>query len=127
MSRVSLALLLALGSITGVNCRSDVSRSTSPRLTRTAVAAQDAETAAVVDGVLDSAKHPWMHWPRISDVAPDVKPLYDSEPDRLLWFDDERPARVLGAHHRDDCEGRRLWARSHQTTTRPLSGTVGRR
>ena len=96
MSRVSLALLLALGSLTGVNCRSDVSRSTSPRLARTAVAAQDAETAAVVDGVLDSAKHPWMHWPRISDVAPDVKPLYDSEPDRLLWFDDDRPARVLG-------------------------------
>ena len=25
----------------------------------------------------------------------DVKALYDSEPDRLLWFDDERPVRVL--------------------------------
>ncbi len=95
MSRVSLTLLLALGSVTGVNCRSDVSRSTTPRLARTAVAAQDAETAAVVDRVLESAKHPWMHWPAITDVAPDVKPLYDSEPDRLLWFDDERPARVL--------------------------------
>ena len=96
MSRVFLTLLIALGTLTGVNCRSDVSRSTAPHLTRTTVAAQDAETAAVVDRVLESAKHPWMHWSGISDVAPDVKPLYDSEPDRLLWFDDERPARVLG-------------------------------
>jgi L,D-transpeptidase YcbB len=95
MSRVPLTLLIALGALAGVDCRSDVSRSPAPHLTRTTVAAQDAETAAVVERVLESAKHPWMHWPAITDVAPDVKPLYDSEPDRLLWFDEERPARVL--------------------------------
>jgi murein L,D-transpeptidase YcbB/YkuD len=95
MSRVSLTLLLAFGSVASLNCRSDIGRSTTSHLTRTAVAAEDAETAAVVDRVLESAKHPWMHWPAITDVAPGVKPMYDSEPDRLLWFDGERPVRVL--------------------------------
>ena len=53
------------------------------------------EVADTVDQVLGSAKHPGLTWGSISDVAATLKPLYDGEPDRLVWFDGTTPSPVL--------------------------------
>ena len=45
------------------------------------------EVADIVEQVLGSAKHPGLTWGTIPDVAATLKPLYDAEPDRLVWFD----------------------------------------
>jgi len=56
------------------------------------------EVAAIVTQVLGAAQHPRLRWGSISDVSRDLWPLYDAEPDRLLWFDGSRPlASVEGA------------------------------
>ncbi|HVQ29358.1 MAG TPA: peptidoglycan-binding protein, partial [Vicinamibacteria bacterium] len=36
--------------------------------------------------MLDSGRHPWLTWPDVSSVLPDLKVLYAAEPDRLFWF-----------------------------------------
>ena len=67
-----------------------------PAATSTPVAATaDAEVTATVDQVLTSATHPGLQWGSIPDVAPALKPLYDAEADRLLWFDGARPGAQL--------------------------------
>ncbi len=58
-------------------------------------ATADAEVTATVDQVLTSATHPGLQWSSIPDVAPALKPLYDAEADRLLWFDGARPGAQL--------------------------------
>ena len=55
----------------------------------------DPDVAATVDEVLSSATHPELKWGKIPDVAPALEPLYDAEPDRLLWFDRTTPAATL--------------------------------
>ena len=55
------------------------------------VATADAEVTATVEQVLTSAMHPGLLWGAIPDVAPALKPLYDAEADRLLWFDGAQP------------------------------------
>jgi murein L,D-transpeptidase YcbB/YkuD len=95
MARRRVLSVVAIAALAVTGCRSDISRSASTNVRRAAVATEDTETAALVDRVLQEARHPWMHWPVICDVAPSLKPLYDSEPDRLLWFDAERPTRAL--------------------------------
>jgi murein L,D-transpeptidase YcbB/YkuD len=45
------------------------------------------EVAATVDRVLTSGEHPNLTWGSIPDITGVLKPLYDSEPDKLLWFD----------------------------------------
>ena len=82
-------LFLSLVLLAGVSCN----RERSSEHGRTD--ASGAEAAASVDRVLASARHPWIRWPSIPDVTPQLKPLYASEPDRLLWFDDSRPSRTL--------------------------------
>ena len=42
--------------------------------------------ARTVDGVLQAARHPWLRWPDLTDVAPALRELYAAEPDRLIWF-----------------------------------------
>ena len=42
-----------------------------------------------------SAKHPGLTWGSIPDVAATLKPLYDAEPDRLVWFDGTTPRPVV--------------------------------
>ena len=56
------------------------------------------EVAATVAQILGAAQHPRLKWSGIGDVTRDLWPLYDAEPDRLLWFDGSRPlASVEGA------------------------------
>lgn len=49
------------------------------------------ETSATVTQVLGTATHPRLKWANIGDVARDLWPAYDAEPDRLLWFDGRKP------------------------------------
>lgn len=52
------------------------------------------EVQAAVQGALDSGRHPWLTWPEVTGVLPDLKALYAAEPDGLFWFagDSARPA-----------------------------------
>lgn len=60
-----------------------------------------AEVTDAVQAVLAAAEHPGLTWGSIADVTADLRPLYDAEPDRLLWFDGPTPLpvveRTLGA------------------------------
>ena len=47
------------------------------------------EVHAVVKKVLDSGHHPWLSWPEVTGVLPDLKALYAAEPDGLFWFTGE--------------------------------------
>jgi len=58
--------------------------------------AQD-DVALTIDRVLTSGEHPGLTWSAISDVTAVLKPLYDSEPDRLVWFDGASPAPAVDA------------------------------
>jgi murein L,D-transpeptidase YcbB/YkuD len=58
-------------------------------------ATADAEVTATVEQVLASATHPGLTWGSIPDVAAALKPLYEAEADRLLWFDGPRPGALL--------------------------------
>jgi len=49
------------------------------------------EVEAAVRGVLDSARHPWLTWPDVTGVLPDLKALYKAEPDGLFWFAGDLP------------------------------------
>lgn len=44
------------------------------------------EVAATVGRVLASGEHPGLNWSAIPDVVDKLKPLYEAEADRLLWF-----------------------------------------
>jgi len=55
------------------------------------------DIAPTVERVLSSAEHPGLTWSAISDVTSVLKPLYDREPDKLLWFDGTAPAPVVDA------------------------------
>lgn len=55
----------------------------------------DAEVTATVDQVLATALHPGLTWGTIPDVVPALKPHYDAEADRLLWFDGDRPGPLV--------------------------------
>jgi murein L,D-transpeptidase YcbB/YkuD len=55
----------------------------------------DQDVAATVDQVLTAATHPGLTWGSISDVAATLKPVYDAEPDRLVWFDGATPSPSL--------------------------------
>ena len=65
-------------------------------LKQPAALAEDA-IPPTVEKVLTSAEHPGLTWSSITDVVPALKPLYDAEPDRLLWFDGTTPAANIDA------------------------------
>ena len=56
----------------------------------------DADVAATVEKVLTSAEHPSLKWGAIPDVAGALKPLYDADADRLVWFNGTAPAPEIG-------------------------------
>jgi murein L,D-transpeptidase YcbB/YkuD len=60
-------------------------------------ATADAEVSATVDQVLGSATHPGLRWSAIPDVVAALKPHYDAEADRLLWFEGDRPGPLIEA------------------------------
>jgi murein L,D-transpeptidase YcbB/YkuD len=94
----------------------------------------DPDVAATIEQVLSSATHPELKWGKIPDVAPALKPLYDAEPDRLLWFDRTTPAatlegtlaalRAAGDHGLDpaDYDAEALVEAWHELTTGKMSG-----
>jgi L,D-transpeptidase YcbB len=53
--------------------------------------AVDPEVVALVDRVLAAAEHPGLTWSAIPDAVPLLKPLYEAESDRLLWFEGHDP------------------------------------
>ena len=53
------------------------------------------EVAATVGRVLASGEHPSLTWSAIPDVVGELKPLYESEADRLLWFNGTTPGTLL--------------------------------
>jgi L,D-transpeptidase YcbB len=55
-----------------------------------ATATAEPDVARAVDDVLRVARHPWIRWPDLSDVAAELRDLYGREDDRLLWFSGER-------------------------------------
>jgi len=80
-----------------VVCAALVSNSGAPlsRSQSTRDARSDQDVVAIVDQVLTAAKHPGLTWGSISDVAAGLKPVYDAEPDRLVWFDGTTPSPSL--------------------------------
>ena len=57
----------------------------------------DSPVAAIVAGMLASAEHPGLKWRAIPDVVAALRPLYDAEPDRLVWIDGTTPSASLDA------------------------------
>jgi murein L,D-transpeptidase YcbB/YkuD len=99
MKRLAPGLLILL-----MACRGDVPQAepvaaaaVAPQPAQQTAAASVNDVAATVDNVLSSADHPGLTWNTITDVVPALKPLYDAEPDRLLWFDGAKPERNIDA------------------------------
>ena len=67
------------------------------------------EVQAAVQGLLDSARHPWLTWPEMPGAVPYLKALYAAEPDGLFWFAGESAhpalAGALDAIARCDAQG----------------------
>jgi len=94
--------------------------------------AADPAVAAAVGSVLESARHPWLRWPDLADVAAALGELYAGEPDQLVWFAGDRPYSTLAgavdalarAHERgllpEDYDAERIgaeWARLRSGAT----------
>ena len=65
------------------------------------------EVAATVGRVLASGEHPGLNWSAIPDVVDKLKPLYEAEADRLLWFNGTTPGPLLQRGADGDCRRRR--------------------
>ena len=63
---------------------------TSPGPLAEPVGPADPAVASTVERVLESARHPGLRWPDLTDVAPALRDLYSGEADRLFWFAGER-------------------------------------
>ena len=91
----------------------------------------DAEVTATVDQVLATALHPGLTWGTIPDVVPALKPQYDAEADRLLWFDGDRPGPLVDVTLGDAGRGRRLrprrWRLRRGAARRAVEGAEVRR
>lgn len=97
--RVTTAALLTLGVCVLAACRD---RADAPPAVRPegVVAPSQRPTAPVLDPgvaetvatILSAANHPGLTWSVIGDVVADLQPLYEAEPDKLLWFDGTTPA-----------------------------------
>ncbi len=93
----SLAWVAVLACAPAFGVRAVAAQSVTPGLARAPVAAAShPEVTGTVARVLDSAEHPWLTWPDISDVAPLLRSLYATEPDGLFWFHGEQPRPVTG-------------------------------
>jgi murein L,D-transpeptidase YcbB/YkuD len=57
----------------------------------------DATVASTVAEVLTSAEHPGLKWRAIPDVAATLGPLYEAEPDKLIWIEGTTPSPSLDA------------------------------
>jgi murein L,D-transpeptidase YcbB/YkuD len=94
--------------------------------------------ASTVQQVLEAARHPWLRWPDLTDVAPALRDLYGAEADRLFWFAGERPhpglagalGAVAGAAERAlvpaDYDSERIEAEWKRLQTPPAVGAADR-
>jgi murein L,D-transpeptidase YcbB/YkuD len=55
----------------------------------------DPAVSAAVARVVETGRHPWLRWPDVADVVPELRRLYGAESDGLLWFQGEAPHRAL--------------------------------
>jgi L,D-transpeptidase YcbB len=102
MTRTAMTgtVLLAGLALAGAGCRGRGKPSASgtaaspPPLVEPAGPA-DPPVASTVQQVLETARHPWIRWPDLADVAPALRDLYGGEADRLFWFAGERPYPAL--------------------------------
>ncbi len=99
--RESLGAVLAVGlGLAGPGCHGPSpahhqgTATSPPALVEPAVPA-DGALAGTVAGVLETARHPWLRWPDLADVAPALRDLYAAEADRLFWFAGEQPYPAL--------------------------------
>ena len=53
--------------------------------------------ADVVEKIFSSAEHPGLTSASFPDVVADLRPLYEAEPDPLLWFERATPIRAAEA------------------------------
>ena len=102
MSRLAIAgaVLLSGLALTEAGCRGrDTTRgggAASPAPLAEPAGPADPAVASTVERVLESARHPWLRWPDLTDVAPALRDLYAGETDRLFWFAGERSYPALG-------------------------------
>ena len=98
----------------------------------------DPAVASTVQQALETARHPWLRWPDLTDVAPALRVVYGGEPDRLFWFAGERPypalagalAALAGAAERAlvpaDYDSERIAAEWKRLQTAPAVGGADR-
>jgi len=89
-------LTLAAAGCRGREARSRSGAAVSPAPLVEPAGPPDAAVASTVERALETARHPWLRWPDLTDVAPALRDLYASEADRLFWFAGERPYPALG-------------------------------
>jgi L,D-transpeptidase YcbB len=90
----SVSALLLLVILTSVGHATGAGREASGNAARSGQAAAftaDPDVAATIERVFTAAEHPNLAWGSIPDVVPILRPLYDAEPDRLLWFKGTAP------------------------------------
>jgi murein L,D-transpeptidase YcbB/YkuD len=96
-SRVITAALFALSTCAGAACSGGIDAppaaasepaAPSPRAPAPTL---DPAVADTISTILTAANHPGLTWSVFGDVADDLRPLYDAEPDKLLWFDNATP------------------------------------
>ena len=100
----ALALVAALGLVPGCREREETRAAQAPAAAAGAVAQRPSEPAgppspevqAAVQAVIASGRHPWLTWPEVPGVLPDLKALYAAEPDGLFWFAGETAHPTLG-------------------------------
>jgi murein L,D-transpeptidase YcbB/YkuD len=102
MTRLTIAsaILLSALAFSGAGCRgrgapAPGGTAASPAALVEPAGPADETVAATVQRVLETARHPWIRWPDLTDVAPALRDLYGGEADRLFWFAGERPYPAL--------------------------------
>ena len=117
--RVTTVALLALG-VSLAACRGAAETTAAARAEPAVVLPQstaaplpDPSVVETIAKVLATAHHPGLTWSPIGDVVADLGPLYETEPDKLLWFDGTTP----GASGRADPRGA---GRGRRSRPRPL-------
>jgi murein L,D-transpeptidase YcbB/YkuD len=55
----------------------------------------DPAVVSTVKRVLETARHPWLRWPDLTDVDPALRDLYGAEANQLFWFTGQGPHPAL--------------------------------
>ncbi len=85
-----LAAALALLTVLAVTCKRKSDPGSDAVSGDVVESVADGATAATVQEVLETSRHPWLRWPHLDDVATALDDLYRRESDRLVWFEGGR-------------------------------------